>query len=289
VAERYVVLEPLLRRAPEAIHPVTRAIIERGAQPSAADAFRAQYRLQALRRITESVWNDVDVLLTPTTGTIHRITDVEADPIRLNTQLGFYTNFANLLDLAAVAVPAGFTASGLPFGVTLLAPAWSDYELLALAARMQPAGDTRASALDEPQSDAAFDWPAVTGRVPLAVCGAHLDGLPLNGQLRERGGILIERTRTAPCYRLYALPGGPPQRPGLVRMGGGCAIEVEVWSLPAASVGSFIVGIPAPLAIGKVQLQDGRQVSGFVCEANATKGAEDISVFGGWRAYLNKG
>ena len=287
VAERYVVIESLLRRDPQAVLPVTRQIIEGGAKPSAVDAFRAQYRLQELRRATEQVWQQIDVLLTPTAGTHYRIAEVEADPVRLNTQLGLYTNFMNLLDLAAVAVPAGFTGAGLPFGVTLAGPAWSDYALLRLATRLQRLGPARAGALPIPLGAVpAFDWPALVDGTPVAVCGAHLQGLPLNHQLVERGAVLLERTVTAPNYRLYALPGGPPDRPGLVRVDArGAAIDIEIWSIPAAAFGSFVAGIPAPLAIGKLTLADGREVSGFLCEAHAASRAQDITDFGGWRAY----
>jgi allophanate hydrolase len=302
VAERYVVAESLLQRDPRAIYPVTRQIIEGGGKPSAADAFRAQYRLQELRRITEQAWQQIDVLLTPTAGTTYRIAEEQADPVRLNAQLGIYTNFMNLLDLVAVAVPAGFTAAGLPFGVTLAAPAWSDFELLRLAASLQRSGTARLGALPLPLPAAPeFDWDTVdgatsragissganaTGNVSLAVCGAHMQGLPLNHQLLERGAVLLERTVTAADYRMYALPGGPPARPGLVRVpADGAAIEVEVWSLPVATVGSFIAGIPSPLAIGKITLADGRAVSGFLCEAYAVSQARDITTFGGWRAF----
>jgi allophanate hydrolase len=287
VAERYLVIEALLARDPGALHPVTREIIAAGARPSAADAFRAQYRLQQLRRTTSQVWQQIDVLLTPTAGTIYRIAEVEADPVRLNSRLGIYTNFMNLLDLAAVAVPSGFTGAGLPFGVTLAAPAWSDLQLLRLAARLQRCGTPRLGALPLPLAAApAFDWDTLAGGVPIAVCGAHLQGLPLNHQLVDRGAVLLQRTRTASHYRLYALPGGPPERPGLVRVDAdGAAIEVEVWALPTAAFGSFVAGIPAPLAIGKLTLADGRQVCGFVCEAHAVRQARDITGFGGWRAY----
>jgi len=289
VAERYVVAEPLLRGDPQAVLPVTRQIIEGGAIPSAADAFRAQYLLQQLRRSTEQVWQQIDVLLTPTAGSIYRIAEVQADPLRLNTQLGTYTNFMNLLDLAAVAVPAGFTAAGLPFGVTLAAPAWSDFELLQLAARLQRCGEPRLGALPLPLAAApVFDWTSFGDAIAVAVCGAHMQGLPLNHQLTERGAVLLERTVTAAQYRLYALPGGPPARPGLVRVpAAGAAIEVEVWSLPAAAFGGFVVGIPAPLSIGRITLCDGRTVSGFLCEAWAVGEARDISALGGWRAYLS--
>jgi allophanate hydrolase len=288
VAERYLAVEAILRRAPQALHSVTRQIIEAGSRPTAADAFRAQYRLQALRRASEQAWQKVDVLLTPTTGTIYRIADVEADPIQLNGRLGYYTNFMNLLDLAAVAVPAGFTSYGLPFGVTLAAPAWSDLALLSIAARLHRATTTHLGASsialnDEPH----FDWAALEDRIPVAVCGAHMQGLALNHQLLERGAVLLERTTTSAQYRFYALPGGPPYRPGLIAVEShGAAIEVEVWSVPSQAFGSFVAGIPAPLGIGKITLADRRQVSGFLCEAHALSAAQDITSFGGWRAFM---
>jgi allophanate hydrolase len=288
VAERYVVLESLLRMTPDAVHPVTRAIVERGKRFSAADAFRAQYRLRELQRYTEAIWDTIDMLVTPTCGTIYRIDEVLADPIRLNTQLGVYTNFVNLLDLAAIAVPAGFTRAGLPFGITLIGPAWTDFGLLAVASRFQREASSGGEGIGDSQPlQGDFEWNETSDRIAIAVCGAHLEGLALNHELRECGAVLSQRTRTAACYRLYALPGGPPERPGLVRVQEqGASIEVEVWLLPQSAVGSFIARIPSPLAIGKVRLIDGSDVCGFTCEAYAANGARDITRFGGWRAYL---
>jgi allophanate hydrolase len=288
VAERYLAVESMLRRAPDALHPVTRQIVEGGAKPSAADAFRAQYRLQALRRTSEQTWDKIDVLLTPTAGTLYRIAELEADPIRLNSRLGHYTNFMNLLDLAAVAVPAGFTSAGLPFGVTLAAPAWSDTALLSLASRLHRCEPTHLGATGVAlQEEIEFDWDALRNAIPVAVCGAHMQGLPLNHQLTERGAIFLERTTTAPNYRFYALPGGPPYRPGLIAVGShGAAIDVELWAIPTHAFGSFVAGIPAPLGIGKITLADRRHVSGFLCEAHALSDAQDITSFRGWRPYL---
>jgi allophanate hydrolase len=288
VAERLFATEALVRRSPQALHPVTRQIIEGGFRPSALDAFRAQYRLQALRRTTEQVWDTIDVLLTPTAGTIYRVAEVEADPIRLNNRLGYYTNFMNLLDLAGVSVPAGFTAAGLPFGVTLAAPAWSDTALLSLASRLHRATPSRLGATGlELADEAHFDWSAPDDSIQVAVCGAHMQGLPLNHQLLERGAALLQRTTTSSQYRLYALSGGPPYRPGLIAVDShGAAIEVEVWSVPAHAFGSFVANIPAPLGIGKITLADNRQVSGFLCEAHALSSARDITSFGGWRAFI---
>ena len=288
VAERYLAIESTLKDMPDAVLPVTRAIIEPGAAFTAADAFRAQYELQELRRASEQTWDRVDVLLTPTAGTIYRINEVQSDPIRLNGRLGYYTNFMNLLDLAAVAVPAGFTSGGMPFGVTLAAPAWSDMELLSMASRLHRCTASRLGATNWPLTpEPQFDWPGLTDAIPVAVCGAHMQGLPLNPQLLERGAVMLERTTTAPAYHLYALPGGPPHRPGLVAVDtGGAAIEVEVWLVPAEAFGSFVAAIPAPLGIGKITLADHRQVSGFLCEARAISNAADITALGGWRAFL---
>jgi allophanate hydrolase len=288
VAERYCAVGDFLEQHPEAVYPVTRQIISGGRHPTAADAFRAQYRLMELRRATEEAWSRVDVLVTPTAGTIYSIDAVNADPVRLNSNLGYYTNFVNLLDLAAVAVPAGFRNDGIPFGISIVGRAGSDHELLDLAMRVQRARVGRIGALDAPLPALRDSGgSAMEGDICVAVCGAHMMGLPLNHQLTSRGARFLRRTRTNPVYALYALPGGPPYRPGMIRTAhGGAAIEVEVWSVPAAEFGSFVNGIPAPLTIGKVELQDGSRVSGFICEAYAAEGARDITSLGGWRAYL---
>jgi allophanate hydrolase len=267
---------------------VTRRIISAGAAPLALDAFRGQYRLKALTRAAQPIWDTSDVLLLPTAGTHYRIDEVLAEPLRLNSTLGRYTNFVNLMDLAAVAVPAGFTPQRLPFGVSLIAPAWSDADLLALAARMQRAAGTTlgTSALPLPPSGSATSA-GDAGTVDVMVCGAHMSGLPLNRQLLERGAWHISTTRTAPIYRFYALPGGPPFRPGLVQVkDDGVAVDVEVWRMPVEHFGSFVTGIPAPLGIGKVKLADGSSVSGFLCESLGVAEAADISALGGWRQYL---
>jgi allophanate hydrolase len=266
VAERYCAVGDFIDKHPSSVHPVTRQIIAAGRNASAVDAFRSQYRLMELRRATSAAWESMDVLLVPTAPTIYRIDELEADPIRLNSNLGYYTNFVNLLDLSAVAVPGGFRPDGLPFGVTLVGPAGADASLLTLADRFHRASEARIS---------------------VAVCGAHMEGLPLNHQLSSRQAVLLSRTRTAPVYRFYALPGGPPFRPGLVRVPtGGAAIDVEVWSVPAAHFGSFVDGIPSPLGIGKVELEDGSRVAGFVCESYAVANATDITSIGSWRRYL---
>ncbi len=287
VAERYLATEGLLQTRPEALLPVTRQIIEAGASGTAADAFRARYRLQALQHATAALWQDLDLICTPTAGTHFTIEQVNAAPVQRNSELGYYTNFMNLLDLAAVAVPAGFRDNGLPFGVTLFAPAFHDEKLLQLADRLHRArvatlGATQAPLASEPVLAVGTDQ-----LIPVAVCGAHLSGLPLNWQLTDRRAVLLERTRSAPCYRFYALPGGPPERPGMIRVSqGGGAVELEVWGVPADQFGSFVAGIPAPLGIGKVELADGRQLPGFICEGIGSEGATDITHLGSWRAHL---
>jgi allophanate hydrolase len=296
VAERYAAIRPFIERHPEALHPVTRAITEAGAHISAPDTFEAFYKLRALDAQTRSVWRDIDCLVVPTAPTHPTIAAVLADPIRLNSQLGHYTNFVNLLDLAAVAVPGGFAEEGpgrgLPCGVTLIARSGADLPLLSLAARLHAesvatVGATPHAPHRPPQPPAETAFPS--GLVRVAVCGAHLSGLPLNGQLTQRGASLVRAARSAPIYKFYALPGGPPWRPGMVRVGanvGGGSIDMEVWELPASEFGSFVAGIPAPLGIGTVVLDDGSTVQGFVCEAIAAEGARDITALGSWRAFV---
>ena len=286
IAERYAALRSFFDARSEAILPITREVIGAAKRYSAADAFDAAYRLAALRQRTRGVWEAVDTLLVPTAGTIYRIAEVEADPIRLNTNLGHYTNFVNLLDLAAIAVPSGFRSDGLPFGVTLIAPALHDRWLTLLGERFHRASGTRLGASDAPLPASSQQGPAAAHAVSVAVVGAHLSGQPLNHQLTGRGATLERTCRTAPAYRLYALPGTEPPKPGLVRTGSGVPIEVEVWEMPTERYGSFVAGIPAPLGIGTLELEDGTRVQGFVCEHHAARDALDISEYGGWRAYL---
>jgi len=284
VAERYAAIRDFIEKEPEAVFPVTRQIIGAGIKPLAVDAFTAYYRLKALRRVTEAAWEAMDVLVTPTAGRHYTIAELLADPIRLNSNLGYYTNFMNLLDLAAIAIPAGFQNDGLPFGVTLAAPAFADAGLLALGDELHRAQNLTLGALE---TKLPAKRPAKSdGTVKVAVCGAHMSGLPLNRQLTERGGKLVRATRTAPVYKLYALPGGPPARPGMLRAERGAAIEVEVWELPTLAFGSFVDGIPPPLGIGTVELEDGEKVKGFVCESIGTIDARDITTLGGWRRYM---
>jgi allophanate hydrolase len=288
VAERWLVIRDLLARQPGAVHPVVRQVIENATTMSAADAFAASYRLKELRRQTETTWNDIDVMVTPTAATIYTLAQIETDPITLNSRLGYYTNFVNLLDLSGLAVPAGFRPDGLPFGITLLAPAFHESALCALGERIQrsfalPLGATDCALPHEEETQIAAQR---VGNVRVAVCGAHMSGLPLNRELTDRGARLVSSGRSAPCYRFFALEEFAPPRPGMVRGDSGAAIELEVWEMPATRFGSFVDGIPAPLGIGTVELENGEQVHGFLCEHYATAGAREITELGSWRTYV---
>lgn len=286
VAERYSVAGQLMEENPAAVLPVIRAVLAKAPAVTAVETFRAHYRLQALKAICDKALKGLDCVVTPSIGRPVTSAELLAEPVLRNSELGYYTNFVNLLDYAAVAVPSTFMDNGLPWGVTLFGRAFTDQYLLSLADAFQ-----RHTAL-----------PLISGNTPpppttvarndmarLVVCGAHLDGLALNGQLKQRGARLLEATQSSPDYQLYALAGGPPFRPGMVRVAeGGVAIEVEVWELPSAELGSFLTGIPAPLGLGKVQLADGRWETGFICEPYGLEGARNISELGGWRAYLRQ-
>jgi allophanate hydrolase len=277
VAERHAVVRELLATRPDAFDPAVRRIVASAQRWSATDAFAARQTLQALARRAAALWRDCDALLVPTAPGHPSFAEVDADPIGVNAALGRYTNFVNLLGWSALALPAGQASHGLPFGVTLIGAAGADAALARYGRRW--------SGTDEAPLPPA--WPASEAALPIAVVGAHLSGLPLNGQLTERGATLLAATQTAPHYRLHALPGTQPPKPGLVRCtAGGAAIAVEVWSMPQRAVGSFLALIPPPLGLGSIELADGRWCHGFVCEAHAVEGAPDISAYGGWRAWL---
>jgi allophanate hydrolase len=292
VAERLAGLEAFFRARPDAILPVIRTLLARGDQYPATEAFRAMHRLKALARAIEPTWTRVAALVVPTTPFIPRIEELTADPIGVNARLGRYTTFGNLLDLAGVAVPSGMRPDGLPAGVTFLGPWGSDASLLSLAGAFhaREPGPLGVTGWPWPKREAPTRAPR-DGQMLLAVVGAHLSGQPLNGQLTQRGAALVTTTRTAPYYRLFAVPGTQPPKPGLVRsrdkVGGG--VEVEVWSMPEEAFGSFIGLVAAPLAIGQLELEDGSRVHGFLCEPHAVEGARDITSFGGWRAFLALG
>lgn len=288
VSERYLACESVLAKDPSALLDVTRSIIEPGKDFLATDAYRAQYQLQTYKQKTDALLSQFEFLLTPTAGTIYTIAEVQNDPIKLNSNLGYYTNYMNLLDYASIAVPTGFTSAGLPFGVTLVSTAFSDQRLLGFAHRLQQALKLTlgATAAECPEQTLATQHKGKT--MKLVVCGAHLSGLPLNGQLLERDAVLVKQCQSAASYKLYALPGGPPERPGMVRVEKeGSAIEVEVWEMPTEHFGSFLACIPHPLGLGKIELDDGSWETGFICEAYMVTSAKDITELGGWRNYLS--
>lgn len=291
VAERHTVIEDLMRDNPDAVHPVTRKIIGAALDLSATDAFRGIYRLRELARKTEPVLAALDLLCVPTIPTFYGVADLEADPVGPNSRYGTYTNFVNLLDMCGLALPVCQRSDGRPGSVTLLAAAGQDGLIASLGIELEKMA---------PHALGATGWtaPAPAERpvlatpdeIAVAVCGAHMSGMALNGELTGRGGRFLKSSRTSDAYSLFALAGGPPERPGLVRgaPGSGQGIELEIWTLPKAEVGGFLAGIPAPLGLGTVELSDGGRVTGFVCEAIGVDGAENISHLGSWRAYMEE-
>lgn len=290
VAERHAVVAEFMTDHADAMNPVVRGIIQQAADFSATDAYRAEYRRAELARNIQHLMDSLDALLVPTAPRLPTLAEVEADPVAVNSQLGTWTNFVNLADCSALALPAGIRTDGLPFGITLIAPAWQDAALAEFGKRWAKVapwtlGVTGIPAPAAPQTDAV-----PKNYVRLAVVGAHLIGMPLNSQLLERNARFVQSTFTAPCYRLFALPKTTPPKPGLIRTGSdsgeGAEIAVELWDIPVHHFGSFVALIPAPLGIGTVTLTDGREVKGFICEGAAVDGAVDITHLGGWRAYV---
>ena len=285
VAERMAALKSFFESHADDIFPVTRKIIEGAKRYSAVETFEGMYRLAALKRRADKLWDQVEVLLAPTAGMCFTIEQTLAEPVQRNTDLGYYTNFVNLLDQCAIAAPAGFCSNGLPFGVTLIAPAARDGFIAAIADRLHRVipGQMGATGIAVPSFRAA------AGFVVLAVVGAHLRGLPLNRQVVDRGAQFVRQSRTAPIYRLYELAGTTTPKPGLVRApDGGASIEIELWQMSATSFGEFVNEIPPPLGIGSILLETGETVKGFLCEQAALADAADISSYGGWRRFLSR-
>jgi allophanate hydrolase len=317
VAERYAAVGDFIEAHPEAVHPVTRKIISGGGGGLAVDAFRAMHRLQALKKRADIILSQVDLLVTPTAGACYTLAEIEAEPIKLNTNLGYYTNFVNLLDYCALAVPTAFSGR-LPFGVTLVGPAFREDLLLGIGGRLHAAAGLSMGIgyreppawASEPPADSgcippsgpenrtttptirspapSHSSPDSDSRITFAVCGAHLRGLPLNTQLTGAGGRFLEEIRTAPCYRMYALAESAPPKPGLVRADSGSSLPVELWDLGAEAFGRFVAAIPHPLGMGKLELEDGRWVNGFIAEPCVAATGADITPYGGWRAYLKR-
>ena len=283
VAERTAAMAQILTENPEAVDPTVRAVVEAGWAKTAVETFNGVYRLAELKRHADLMWQDLDALAFPTTGATYRVAELAAAPIALNSNLGAYTNFVNLLDMAALAVPAGARHNATGFGITLIGPADTDRALLALA----DAYLAKANLAVPPPLDLAKDPETRMQTVKLAVVGAHLKDMPLHWQLTSREATFVEATHTAPTYKLFAMADSVPPKPALIHSAdGGAAIAVEVYELGIAEFGSFTVEVPAPLAIGTVTLADGTSVKGFVAEPRAIAGAEDVTHLGGWRAYI---
>jgi allophanate hydrolase len=289
VAERYAATKSLIETRPDTLHPVTRKIIESARQFDAVAGFEATYKLAALKRKAAKAWAGFDMMAVPTMPKPYTVAEVLADPVRTNSNNGVYTNFVNLLDLAAIAYPSGMRTDGLPSSLTLIAPAGRDGLIATIAARAHAISDAPMGATGRAASAA----PAPKGPegIEIAVVGAHLSGLPLNRELTDLGGVFVREAQTAADYRLFALPNTTPPKPGLLRIaaGQGAKIAVEIWALPEAGFGRFVAAIPGPLGIGSLSFDDGTSAKGFLVEAEAVKGAEDVSAFGGWRAYVTRG
>ena len=283
VAERTVAVGEMLDR-PEEMDPVVYGIVSSGRQYSAVEAYQAEYLRAELTRQIQQTLARFDALVVPTSPTIHTLEEMQQEPVHYNSQFGTYTNFTNLADLSALALPAPMRDDGLPAGITLIAPAWHDRALAAFGQRWQQAQDLPLGATGRRLPAAQFLTPS-SQHVRVAVVGAHLSDMPLNFQLVQRAATFVEQTTTAPCYRLYALANSQPPKPGLVKAAQGAAISVELWDIPLARFGEFVAEIPAPLGMGTLLLADGRRVKGFICEPWALEGATDITEFGGWRHY----
>lgn len=285
IAERYVATEDIMTNNPEAMMDVTRAIISNGTKYKATDAFSAFYKVQDFKQKADKLVASVDVLMTPTAGRHFTIEEINEKPIERNSQLGYYTNFMNMLDYAALAVPTSFTKDNMPFGITLFSDAMTDQKLLTLAKRLRNANQLPLGATGIAYEPATTKLPASEGYIDVVVAGAHLSGMALNWQLTDRKAILKQKTQTAPCYRMYAIS-GEVERPALIKdLANGESFDVEVWTLPIAEFGSFVAAIAAPLGIGKVELASGEILTGFIAEGYSAEIGTDISEFGGWRAY----
>lgn len=285
VAERTAAVGAMLN-TPEKMDPVVHAIIAGGLTFSAVEAFQAEYLRAELAQQINAALREVDALVVPTSPTIHTIDEMKQEPVRFNSQFGTYTNFTNLADLAALALPGPFRTDGLPAGITLIAPAWHDRALADFGVRWQQQLALPRGATGLAFTPSATALPVSAQHVRVAVVGAHLRGMPLNFQLVSRQAVFVETTQTAACYRLYALANTQPQKPGLARADEGAAIEVELWDIPLARFGEFVAEIPPPLGIGTLELRDGRLVKGFICEPAALSDATDITAFAGWRNWI---
>jgi allophanate hydrolase len=291
VAERYAAVKDFFDNSETSFHPVTRKIYGGAKSLSAADAFKGLYALQALKQEVAPLIASVDLFCLPTAPSHYTRADLDKEPIRENSRLGTYTNFVNLLDLCGIAVPCGTRSDGWPASVTLIAPVGQDGLTAALARDIHRESRLTLGATGWPQPASVGPAPAPdSDLVNLVVVGAHLSGMPLNNQLRALDARFLKAARTSADYRLYALAGQTPAKPGLLRQdkGQGANIEVEIWQLTPAAFGRFVAAIPAPLGIGTITLSDGAEAKGFLVESAALQDAVDITAFGGWRSYVDK-
>ncbi|MCR9213768.1 MAG: allophanate hydrolase [Proteobacteria bacterium] len=287
VAERYTVVEELMAQRPDALFPVTNDIISEAKKLSAADTFRGIYKLQELKRLIEPLIEAINIICVPTIPTFYSLEDMKKDPVGPNSRLGTYTNFVNLLDLCGIAVPVAPRSDGRPGSATLLARRSEDSLVASLAALLHQQSNVTLGATNWTLPERKPLVPSTAkDEILIAAVGAHMSGLPLNAELVKLGGRFQRKAKTAPTYRLYSLNGGPPFRPGLMRDKKGQSIDLEIWSLPSHQFGTFLKGIPAPLGIGTITLDDGNEVKSFICEAIGLEGAKDITEFGGWRNFL---
>ena len=281
VAERTAALRDVLENRPDILHPVTRRILEGGLALRTVDAFAAFHQLTQARRAATELFRHYDALLLPTVPFCPTLAEVAADPVGVNSRLGMFTNFINLCDLAAIAVPAGFDTNGLPIGVTLVGPAWSEGRLAALADRIHRTSVNRIGATHTPLPPPALPDTLAADETALFCIGAHMSGLPLSQQLTTLGGHFLYTGCTRPIYRLHALG----NRPGMLRAPNGAAIDGEVWALPTTAIGTLLSEVPPPLGFGTVDLTNGPCL-GFLAEAEGVADAPDITRHGGWRAWL---
>ena len=288
VAERHAAMRAFMATNLADVLPVTRGIVESALKFSATDAFDARYRMTALAQETAPVWGRIDMLALPTIPCIPTVADLQADPITPNSRLGRWTNFVNLLDLCALAVPGPFRSDGLPAGVTLVGPRGTDARLAAFGRQLHEAAEVPVGATGKVLPKGVPASGATADEIEIVVVGAHLSGMALNHELASLNARFLRAVETEPSYRLHALAGGPPRRPGLLRVpdGTGVAIATEVWAMTPAGFGRFVAGIPAPLGIGTLKLADGTRPKGFLVEPEGLVGSEDISRHGGWRAYI---
>jgi len=292
LAERYSVIKDLIKSKSHAIHPIIKSVIEPAADIGAADAFEKIYELRKIKHLTDRIINELDFLLLPTTGTIYRLDEVIQNPMQLNSNLGYYTNFMNLLDYSGIALPAGFSADGLPFGITMVADSFHDQLLMDYGKKYMLDYEYNIGATNfrtVSKEGELIHNPVDENFIKVVVCGAHMSGMALNSQLTERDAQLVSKTRTANKYRLFALDGAPPLRPGLMFDDNqGSYIEVEVWALPKQHLADFVALVPPPLGFGRVELENGNNEFGFICEPRGFLNAKEITHLGSWRAYCNQ-